>query len=396
MLLSRTRIIVACAATAAVGIAVAPGASAKGHDSHPTKGWSRTLTTDVLLPFGMAVDNRGKVYVADGAKNAVFSVNADQSLTFVAAGLPPTLDPPNSDVAGVDVADDGTLAYTTSRTDASGFAHIDAQLIIKKAGKPDVVADLLAYETAKNPDQKNTYGLSDKAIQACPQGAEWLAGATHGPAQYTGLVDSHPYAVASLGHGSWAVADAGANAIFKVSATGQVSTIAVLPPQKTTITQALIDSASVDDQGNSVPPPPTTSCLIGQSYAFEPVPTDVEVGPFGQMWVSTLPGGPEDPSLGARGSVYLVNPGTGWSFRLATGFAGATNLAVTKDGTTYVSEFFGGKITKVSLWGGKSTFQTVDSPLALEVQGPFVYAALSGLDFATGPTGKGAIVKYRR
>jgi hypothetical protein len=71
-----------------------------------------------------------------------------------------------------------------------------------------------------------------------------------------GLPPSHPYVVASLGRGSWAVADAGANAILKVSATGQV-------------------------------------------------PTDVEVGPLGQPWVSTLPGGPEDPSLGARGSASL-------------------------------------------------------------------------------------------
>ena len=394
MLASRNRIVLACAATVALGIVAAPAATANQHGSHPKPGWSRTLTTDVLLPFGMAVDNKGKVYVADGAKNAVFRVNGDQSLTFLASGLPPTLDPPNSDVAGVDVADDGTFAYTTSRTDASGFAHTDAQLIIKKAGRPDVVADLLAYETAKNPDQKNTYGLAPGTD--CADGRAWLGQMTGGPSTYTGIIDSHPYAVASLGHGSWAVADAGANAILRVSATGQVSTIAVLPPQKTTITQALLDSASVDENGDPVPVPDSAKCLIGKSYGFEPVPTDVEVGPLGQMWVSTLPGGPEDPSLGARGSVYLVNPGSGWSFRLATGFAGATNLAVTPDGTTYVSEFFGGKITKVSLWGAKSTFKTVDSPLALEVQGPYVYAALSGLDFATGPNGKGAIIQYKR
>jgi len=397
MLLTRTRIIVACATTVAVGIAVAPASSAKGHDAHPTKGWSRTLTTDVLLPFGMAVDNKGKVYVADGAKNAVFAVNSDQSLTFLAAGLENTAPPgaqPNVDVAGIDVADDGTWAYTTSRTDASGFQHTDAQLIIMKGTKRLAVADILAYETAKNPDQKNTYGLAPGTD--CADGRAWLGQVTGGSATYQGLVDSHPYAVASLGHGSWAVADAGANAIFKVTASGQVSTISVLPPQQTTITQALLDSASVDQNGSPVPVPDSAKCLIGKSYGFEAVPTDVEVGPFGQFWVSTLPGGPEDPSLGARGSVYLVNPQTGWSWRLATGFAGATNLAVAKDGTTYVSELFGGKITKVSLWGGKSTFKTVDSPLALETQGPYVYAALSGLDFATGPTGKGAIVQYKR
>jgi hypothetical protein len=374
-----------------LGVAVAPAATAKGQDAHAKKGWSRTLSTDVVLPFGMAVSN-GKVYVADGAKNAVFRLDGS-SLTFLAAGLPNTApegQDPNSDVAGIDVADDGSYAYTTARTDASGFTHIDAQLIIKKAGKPDVVADILAYERAKNPDQRNTYGLD--AGTDCADGRAWLGEVTGGAARYTGIVDSHPYAVASLGHGSWAVADAGANAIFKVSATGQVSTIAVLPPQRTTITQGLLDSAVRDQQGNPVPAPPFAQCLVGKSYGFEPVPTDVEVGPLGQFWVSTLPGGPEDPSLGARGSVYLVNPATGWSFRLATGFTSATNLAVTREGTVYVAELFAGKITKVTLWGAKSTFQTVVSPLSLEVDGRYVYAATAAV---FGPGG-GQIIQYRR
>ncbi len=44
--------------------------------------------------------------------------------------------------------------------------------------------------------------------------------------------DSHPYAVASLGDGSWAVADAGGNDILKVDSRGHVSVIAVLPPSR--------------------------------------------------------------------------------------------------------------------------------------------------------------------
>lgn len=382
MLQSRKRMVLICAATAALGIAATPAAVAKGQDKAEKSGWSRTLTSDVVLPFGMAVDKKGKVYVADGAKDAVFRIDGG-SLTFLAAGLPNTApegQDPNADVAGIDVADDGSWAYTTSRTNASG-EHTDAQLIIKRAGKPDVVADLLAYEHAKNPDAKNRYGLAPGSD--CQPGRDWLAAATGVPASYTGLYDSHPYAVASLGHGSWAVADAGANAILRVSAGGQVSTIAVLPPQQTTITEGLLAATGA---------PPEANCLIGRSYGFEPVPTDVEVGPFGQFWVSTLPGGPEDPSLGDRGSVYLVNPATGWSWRLATGFSSATNLAVTKDGTVYVSELFAGKVTKVTLWGAKSTFKTVTSPLAVEVDSKYVYVA-TGAVF--GPGG-GQVIQYRR
>ena len=53
------------------------------------------------------------------------------------------------------------------------------------------------------------------------------------------------------------------------------------------------------------------ACVVGEEYAFEPVPTDVEFGPDGWLYVSSLPGGPEDASLGARGAVFRVNPWTG-------------------------------------------------------------------------------------
>ena len=124
------------------------------------------------------------------------------------------------------------------------------------------------------------------------------------------------------------------------------------------------------------------------------MPTDVEVGPNGTFWVSTLPGGPEDPSVGARGSVYLVNPATGSSSRLATGFAAATNIGVAEDGTTYVAELFGGKISKVTRNGAVSTFTTVGTPLSVEIHGAFVYAA-TVRHLRSRPTG-GSVVQYRR
>ena len=53
------------------------------------------------------------------------------------------------------------------------------------------------------------------------------------------------------------------------------------------------------------------ACVTGLNYKFEPVPTDVEMGPDGWLYVSSLPGGPEDGSLGAQGRVYKVNPANG-------------------------------------------------------------------------------------
>ena len=88
-------------------------------------------------------------------------------------------------------------------------------------------------------------------------------------------------------------------------------------------------------------------CVVGVTYAFESVPTDVEVGRDGSLYVTTLPGGPESPVLGARGAVWKVNPWTGHARKVAGGFLGATNLAIGKHGTIYVAELFAGQISVV-------------------------------------------------
>ena len=61
------------------------------------------------------------------------------------------------------------------------------------------------------------------------------------------------------------------------------------------------------------------ACTVGHKFYFEPVPTDVEVHD-GLLYVTTLPGGPEDPSLGARGKVYTVDPATGDVTKIGSGF----------------------------------------------------------------------------
>ena len=105
--------------------------------------------------------------------------------------------------------------------------------------------------------------------------------------------------------------------------------------------------------------------MIGVTYSFESVPTDVEVGKDGWLYVTTLPGGPEDPSLGARGRVYRVNPKTGKNQLVARGFLGATNLALGKHGEIYVAELFGGRISVVK--HGKVT-PYVDLPGVVSVE----------------------------
>ena len=41
------------------------------------------------------------------------------------------------------------------------------------------------------------------------------------------------------------------------------------------------------------------------------MPTDIEVGPDGKLYVTSLPGGPEDGTLGANGRVLQVKPASG-------------------------------------------------------------------------------------
>jgi hypothetical protein len=198
-----------------------------------------------------------------------------------------------------------------------------------RSGVTKTVADLRTHEVTKNPDQHQTYGiqgLSPECVAQLP---------TEFPiASYQGIVDSHPYAITPV-WGGWLVAEAGGNDILHVSWWGKVRTVAVLPPQApVTITEAAATASELP------------ACTVGAQWITEPVPTDVEVH-HGSLYVSTLPGGPEDPSLGARGSVYRVNPWSGSVKQVATGFAGAANLAISSRGTIYVSELFGNQVSRV-------------------------------------------------
>ena len=105
------------------------------------------------------------------------------------------------------------------------------------------------------------------------------------------------------------------------------------------------------------------------------MPTDVELGPDGLLYVSLLPGGPEDPSLGARGAVYTVDPSTGAVAFVAGGFLGATNIAVAPDGTVYVAELFGNQISRVVGTGGQPVVE-LPMPAAIEWADGKLYATV--------------------
>jgi DNA-binding beta-propeller fold protein YncE len=107
--------------------------------------------------------------------------------------------------------------------------------------------------------------------------------------------------------------------------------------------------------------------------------------------VTLLPGGPEDPSAGARGSVVKVHPWNGTVQTVATGFAGATDLAVSPRGDIYVSELFGGRISVVTRGSTEPVlWREAPTPAAVEWSPRGIYATIDalGADPEAPPAGK--------
>jgi hypothetical protein len=355
-----SRLGVLAAVVTALAVPLSGQAMASGSSHGPTV---KVLSTKPVFPFQLAAANGG-VLVADGATSTVTRLFTN---TVVAHGPQP------GEIAGVAVdPTTNVMAYTS--TDYSTGA---TSLTIKPHSAKPVVASLSTFEKTRNPDQHVFYGVRHPS--QCVTDALSGLGA---PVSYKGQVDSHPYSVTSLGHGSWAVADAAGNDILKVDAKGHVSVIAVLPAQPHTVTAGEASALGLPH------------CVVGVTYRFEAVPTDVEVGPGGMLYVSTLPGGPEGPALGARGSVYVVNPWTGTSHRIATGFLGATNVAVSPGGSVYVAELFAGQISVVRNGAPK---KLVSLPGALAVEwasrGVLYASTIAPTDDQGNPTGTGSVVR---
>jgi hypothetical protein len=359
--MSRSRRYLAVAAAAGLGIATITGLGAMPATAAPPPlSVVRTISSAYVGPLQFAVGSHG-IYVADSFTSALYKVGRTAPIATGPSAAS------GGDVPGVAVSGD-TIAYTTANA-----SHSDTTLNILRHGHTQVVS-LSDFERANNPDKRNYYGLEHLGSVSSACKAELTA--QQAQLSYHGAYDSHPYAVASLGHGAWAVADAGANDVLKVDRWGHVSLIAVLPAQPLHITSAMAAALGSAD-------------CAGVTYRFEPVPTDVEVGPHGRLFVTTLPGGPEGVSaLGARGSVYTV--GWGWSHRIATGFNSATNLAISPSGCIYVAELGGGQVAAV-LHGHPDVVASLPNVAGLEWAHGHLYASTAPA--ASGGSGPGTIVE---
>jgi hypothetical protein len=251
---------------------------------------------DHCITFGEGEDAMERCH---GLTGAVSMVAADGTVTDVIDNLPSATF--GEEIVGTqDVIVDGDTVYALvgiggppELRDALGAdAAALGTLIVADEGGWDIVADLVAYEGTANPDG--------------------------------GAIDSNPYSFVMLEDGSFAVTDAGANALLHVAADGTVSTIAVFPDVM-------------------VAAPPFLELPPGTQIPMQAVPTGVTVGPDGAYYVGQLTGFPF-PIGGA--SVWRVmdenddgdTTDAGEVSVYADGFTNIIDVAFDGDGELYVLE----------------------------------------------------------
>jgi hypothetical protein len=169
-----------------------------------------------------------------------------------------------------------------------------------------------AFGTLRLISREKTREVDIAAFAAAhPQSADSL-GTVPGEVPW----DSDPYDVVAY-RGGWAVADAGANDLLYVSATGRITMLARFP--------AVAEQVPAGVFGN---PGPIT-------VTAQAVPTSVAAGPDGALYVGLLRGVPSDPGTA---DIYRVVPGqqpTIW----ASGLTTVTDIAFDRQGRLLATEF---------------------------------------------------------
>lgn len=351
------RVLVAAAATCAlVAPALVPGFSAATTDRATAN--ATPLARGLVSPLSLAVAGDGTRYFSENFAGKLRAQEPGGRVTtlFRAKG--------GAEVGAVSVSG-SVVTFAISRGD-------NARGVIKQisaGGNPTTLAATTQLEREDNPDGAYRYGFRGLSGSCKKQIPDFI------PVSYRGIPDTHPYATTTVA-GTTYVADAGANAIFQITPTGDISTLGVVPPAKVTVTRKRAEA-------NGLP-----KCAVGKRYLFEGVPTDVEVGPDGFLFITSLPGGPEDGSLGKQGRVLRMNPANGEVTEFADGLISPTGLAVVSGGDILVAELFRGRISRIDAETGvKSTYAEAKLPGDVEVAGGSTYATrkvLTGL----GPKGK--------
>lgn len=256
---------------------------------------SPLILGDLAVPRGITA-SADSVLVADQGNGRIIRVAPDGTVTELIGGIPSTqVESPEGlltvGVTGV-IEANGGFFFTTGEAAAEGFQSV----YFAVPGVPPVLmADLGAYEEANNTDDDLDRAGNPELL-------------------------SNPYDLVSDGAGGVFVSDSGANAILHISAEGAITPFAIFPNRENPLFPG-VGGPTMDQ-----------------------VPTGLEIGPDGALYLSTLTGFPF-PANAAR--VYRVEDMNGDGDALddgeiavfAEGLTTATNLAFDRDGSLLVTEF---------------------------------------------------------
>lgn len=346
--------LLASVATAAVFLSA--GSAGAAADGTSTGNSPVQLADGLVGPLHVSAGSNGSVTVSEEFAGRLTRIDSDgnKKVLYEAADW---------DVAG-NTQWQGSRYFLESQGAGPGdqrglVGHIR---IIDDDGDQRTLGDFAALERDGNADGKTRYGFRD-----LPDGCAALL-PPEIPVSYTGEVDSHPYGIAVTEHTIY-VADAGANSVVAVDAgSGRTKTVAVLPPRPYKVTADVAASNNLPD------------CVVGTSYDFEAVPTDLAVGPDGWLYVTSLPGGPEDPALGARGAIFKVNPDDDDVKLVADGIMSPTGLVLDDDGDMYVASLFGEGVLKIDRESGEQKVVLAASLTAdVDLRGHRLYATANAL-----------------
>ena len=326
----------------------------------PQRADGETLASHMVSALSLAVAKDGTVYASDNFVGSLVGLKGKAAPYQVYQSTEK-----NAEVGAV-----STYAKKVTFT-ITGKKKVVMQWKVGDA-KAHMFANVGAYEEKKNPDKGQSYGLLNPTAECV---ASWPVKQA-GPPTYTGVVDSHPYSTYTTSKGVY-VGEAAGNDILWIDNSGKIKTVAVLPTTDVVITADAVAELHL------------SPACVGTTYRLEPVPTDIELGPDGWLYVSSLPGGPESAALGANGRVYKVNPKTGAYKMVATGFIGTVDLAVANNGDIYVAELFAGQISKIKKGSHTAKpFLTVAMPGAVEWTKDALYYTVNAVPAGKTPKGK--------
>jgi len=270
------------------------------------------IATGLRNPRGMDFGPDGALYVAEsgrGGKGPCILTSAGAMECLGSSGAITRIEPGSTDqvvqrlpsIAAHELAGDNAIgpssisfhgddAYFTTGLAADPAlradlgpkgSHMGKLFRLPANGRPALVADFVPFEESVNPDG--------------------------------GLPDTNPNGVVARA-GRQIVADAGGNSVLEVGSNGAISTLAVLPE-------------------GMAPAPPFLGLPPGTQIPFQPVPTSVDVGPDGYIYVGQLTGFPF-PVGGA--SVWRIPPNGGAPEVFLSGFTTIIDIEFADDGSLYV------------------------------------------------------------